>query len=104
MSKRIDHFRSTFYFEGKRYEVRGKTQKEADQKAAVKLDKLKRGEVGISSGMTIARWANEWVETYKRPIVGASQLASDLHYIKNVINPAIGGLRIGRLKTSICSV
>ncbi|MCL2216929.1 MAG: hypothetical protein FWB91_07920 [Defluviitaleaceae bacterium] len=48
MLKQGIRHRSTFYHEGKRYEATGKSQKEADQKAAIMKDKLKCGEVGIS--------------------------------------------------------
>ncbi|MDR0311824.1 MAG: site-specific integrase [Acidobacteriota bacterium] len=90
--------RSTFYYEGKRYEVTGKSQKEADQKAAIKLDKLKRGEVGISGNMTVSCWAEEWLETYKRPSVGEGQYKNYKLYVNGVIVPAIGALRLKSVK------
>ena len=91
-------FRSTFYYEGRRYETTGKDQKEADQKAAIKQDKLKRGEVGISANMTVKRWAEEWLETYKRPTVGDAQYKIYLSLINRVIVPEIGGLRLRDVK------
>jgi len=91
-------YRSTFYFEGERYECTGKTQKEADQKAAVKKDKLERGEVGVSSNMTVKAWANEWLETYKRPTLGEGQYKNYLGHINNVITPAIGSLPLKSVK------
>lgn len=91
-------YRSTFYYQGKRYEATGKTQKEADQKAAVKLDQLKRGEIGISSNMTVKRWAEEWLETYKKPAVGEKQYKDYKSQIDNSILPAIGALRLGDIK------
>lgn len=90
--------RSTFTWEGKRYEATGKTQKEADQKAAVKLEKLKRGEVGISGNMTVKQWADEWLETYKRPIVGEGQYKNYLVHINGAIIPNIGSLKIRTVK------
>lgn len=90
--------RSTFRFEGKRYECTGKTQREADQKAAIKLDKFERGEVGISSNMTVERWAHEWLETYKRPVVGEWQYKNYLGRISGVIVPAIGSMTIKTVK------
>lgn len=98
MPEEKTRFRSTFYFEGKRYEATGKTQKEADQKAAIKLDKLKRGEVGISGSMTVARWAAEWLETYKKPTVGKGQYRNYLAHINGVIIPSIGSLKISSVK------
>ena len=85
-------------FTGKRYECTGKDQKEADQKAAVKHDRLKRGEVGISGNMTVARWAVEWLETYKRPSVGAAQYRNYLMYIDGIIVPAIGSIPLKSVK------
>lgn len=90
--------RSTFRWEGKRYEATGKTQKEADQKAAIKLDKIKRGEVGISGNMTVKVWATEWLETYKRPVVGEGQYKNYLAHVNGVIIPAIGSLKIRMVK------
>ncbi|MDR0293930.1 MAG: site-specific integrase [Oscillospiraceae bacterium] len=91
-------YRSTFYYEGHRYETTGKTQKEADQKAAVRREQLKRGEIGISGNMTVARWAEEWLETYKRPSVGEGQYKNYLLYIDGVIIPAIGSMTLKSVK------
>lgn len=87
-------YRSTFYHEGKRYETTGKNQKEADQKAAIKLDKLKRGEMGISGNMTVKKWASEWLETYKKPSVGDGHYKNYLLYVNGIIVPAIGSLKL----------
>lgn len=96
--ERSPRYRSTFYYEGKRYETTGKSQKEADQKAAIKLDKLKRGEISISSNMTVARWANEWLEIYKRPSIGEGQYKSYCLYINGIIVPEIGNLTLKSVK------
>lgn len=90
--------RSTFYYEGKRYECAGKSQKEADQKAAIKLDKLKRGEVGISGNMTVARWADEWLEIYKKPVIAKKQYDDYKGMINNIIMSGIGTLRLVDVK------
>lgn len=91
-------FRTTFYFEGKRFECAGKSQKEADQKAAIKLDKLKRGEVGLSQNMPVARWANEWLETYKKPMVAEKSYKDYKRQIDVIIVPAIGNMRLCDVK------
>ena len=91
-------FRSTFYYESKRYETTGKTQKEADQEAAVKLDKLKRGEVGISSNMSVKAWAEIWLETYKKPTVTDKSYRDYKRQIDNFIVPAIGTMRLRDVK------
>jgi len=62
---KYEYSRSTFYYEGKQYTTWGKTQKDADQKAALKEKALKDGEVGISNNMTCAAWCDEWYELFK---------------------------------------
>lgn len=97
--KEKDRYRSTFYFEGKQYETASsKSQKEADQKAAIKLDKLKRGEVGISGNMTVKRWAEEWLETYKKPALGDKQYNDYKRQVDKDIVPAIGSLSLTDVK------
>jgi len=61
-----EYKRSTFYFNGKQYAARGKSQKEADQKAALKRAQLENGEIGVSKNMTASAWCYEWLETFKR--------------------------------------
>lgn len=90
--------RSTFTFEGRRYELTGKTQQDADKKAALMEDRLKRGEVGISSNMTVKRWAGEWLETYKSPKVGEGQYNNYLGMINGHILPEIGSMTVRSVK------
>ncbi len=92
-------YRSTFYWQGKRYEsTSAKSQRDADQKAAIKKDKLKRGEIGISQNMTVKRWAETWLETYKKPVLADKQYKDYEGMIKNTIVPAIGTLRLTDVK------
>lgn len=98
MPKNSTRHRSTFYYEGKRYEATGKTAKAATQKAAIMLDKLKRGEISISGNMTVKRWAYEWLETYKRPSVGEGQYRNYRIHIDGVILPSIGSLTLKSVK------
>lgn len=85
-------YRSTFYYQGKRYEsVSSRSQAEADKKAALKEDKLKRGEIGISSNMTVKRWAEEWLDTYKKPVLGEKQYKDYKGMMNNIVLPQIGG-------------
>lgn len=93
-----DYHRVTFTLDGKRYERYGKTLKEAHAKAAELKEKLKRGEVGVSSKMTVARWAKEWLETYKLHSVGAKTYEDYKRKIENLIIPEIGNLPIKDVK------
>ena len=79
-----DYFRSTFTFEGKRYFIKGKTQREADQKAALKKAQLEAGVVAASA-MTVARWWDEYIEVYK-----AGTSARTLELYRGIYKVAIG--------------
>lgn len=87
-------YRSTFYYRGKRYECTGKSQKDADVKAALKLDKLERGEIGTNSNMRVEKWVDEWLEVYKRPVIGVGQYNNYKIHITLSILPAIGNKRL----------
>ncbi len=61
----MDYVRKTFTFEGKRYTVRGKTEKEAIMKMANKIRDLEEGHIVVSGNMKLNDWAQKCVETYK---------------------------------------
>lgn len=56
-------YSSSFTFDGRRYYCKGATQREADQKAALRLADLQRGAVAASR-MTVAEWWPEYLATY----------------------------------------
>ena len=60
-----DYITKTFTFEGKRYYVRGKTEREALLKLANKRRDLEEGKVAVNGNMTVSAWAYKAVETYK---------------------------------------
>lgn len=92
------YYRVTFTFNGKRYERKGKTQAEAHEKAAELKAALKRGDIGVSSSMSVSAWAREWLEVYKRPGIGEGQYQNYKSHINNVIVPAIGNLKVKDVK------
>lgn len=95
--KEYKYERVTFYHNGKRYEASGKTLKEAHAKAAKKQLALERGELGVSGNMTVTRWADEWLETYKEHAVGEGQYKNYQTYIK-VITLSIGAKKLKDVK------
>lgn len=60
--------RYQFTYEGKRYSVTGKTQRELLERVARKKAKLKEREK-ITREMSVQAWKLEWLETYKLPNV-----------------------------------
>lgn len=83
---------STFYHNNKQYKCYGKTQNEADKKAALKQAALENGEIGISKNMTVARWCNEWLETYKKGTVIEKTYKDYKRRIDNIIIPEVGNV------------
>lgn len=61
----MDYIRKTFTYEGKRYTVRGKTEKEAIMKMANKQRDLQEGKVVLSNNITVKEWALKCVDAYK---------------------------------------
>lgn len=92
------YFRSTFYFEDNQYSATGKSQREADQKAALKLDKMKRGEVGISGNMKVERYIDEWLEIYKKPVLAKKQYQDYEGMFRKMVKPEIGTIRLSEVK------
>ena len=112
-SKKYTYLRRTFTYEGTQYEVTGKTEAECHEKIGLKKAALARGEVGISSGMTVRAWCKTFVETYVTPRVreeGANKRTKNSLTAKSAqmygqkiggyIVPAIGALRLKEVKAA----
>lgn len=102
-----NYIRKSFSYQGREYEVYGKTEAEVYQKLGKKRAELERGEVGISSHMLVRNWATEYVKTYVEPRIrapGAKKQARNSlteksaqmysEKINGYIIPAIGALRL----------
>ena len=65
------YYRVTFTYEGKRYTVRAKTQKDLWAREQQKREAVKRAvaDSKISGSSTVEQWAGEWLQTYVRPRV-----------------------------------
>ena len=93
MSKKL--FTSTFTHEGKRHYVRStKSQKDADQKAAIKRKELEDNTIIISPNTTVEQYATIWLETYKEGKVSEPVYSVYKSTIKRLINPEIGRLKL----------
>lgn len=89
------YVRKTVTWEGRRYEVRGKTEQEALEKLAELIHALKQGELAISGETTVDRWYHQWKATYKDP-VGLTKKSLGLYdeKYKGYIAPAIGQMKL----------
>ena len=95
MAKKYSYVRKTMTFEGKRYEVTGKTEQEALEKLAELKVSLQRGEKTVGGNSTVDRWFREWVDLYKKP-AGLTPKSLGMYSEKydNYIKPAIGSMKL----------
>lgn len=91
--KKYEYESHTFYYENKQYKAYGKTKAEAIKKAALMEAALERGEAGISGKMSVKRWADEWMDTYKKGTVTDKSYANYERHVK-LLTDAIGNMKI----------
>lgn len=93
--KKYTYVRKTFTFEGKRYEVSGKTEAEAIEKAVLKKQQLETAAAAESGSATVSQWYSRWLALYKAE-QGLTQKSLSTYDEKfnNYIKPAIGGKKM----------
>ena len=92
-----EYIRKTFTFEGKRYTVRGKTEKEAIMKMANKQRDLEEGRVVVSGNMTVEAWALK-ANTVYRPKQASKTRKSDIAKMRSGIFKYIGNRPLKSIK------
>lgn len=90
--------RKTFTFEGKRYDVTAKDETELAVKIALKKKALEEGTLVVTKNTVVSRWADEWLETYKKDSVGKATYELYKANLKLHVLPAIGNLRLKDVK------
>lgn len=100
MKKNTDGYYSRSFFvdlpDGtkKQIKVRGKTKKELEEKYIRKKIEAENGLLVLNSGTTFARWAEEWLETYKKPKVTSSTYKDIQSLIQRCFLPDIGKMKM----------
>lgn len=95
MSKKYNYIRKTFTFNGRRYEVSGKTEAEAITKMVRLQDDLRRGVVSSGGNMTVNAWFEQWLELYKSSAdLTPKSLAMYREKYSGYLAPAIGRMRL----------
>lgn len=89
--------RGAFTFEGKRYYVSGKDEKEIAVNKALRLKELEEGKI-IESNMLVKDWAQEWLRTYKDGSCNEKTYKDYEHRLDSKILPIIGNLRLKDVK------
>lgn len=99
MKKNSDgYFRESFTFEGKRYNVRAKTQRDLWRKVDEKKRRLESGVDTINENTTVEKWFVEYLESYKKPKVAHHAYRDLLSTFNNHIAPVIGNKRLKDVK------
>ena len=93
------YVRKTMTWEGRRYEVTGKTEAEAMEKLGALKETLRRGEGTIGPDVTVDRWFREWFDLYKVP-AGLTKKSLGMYGEKyrGYIGPAIGRMRLREVR------
>ena len=95
MKKGKDGFyRESFSFEGRRYDVRAKTQRELWRKVDEKRAALESGMIVTNDKTPVRKWFTDYLETYKKDAVTPRTYSQLLSYCKNYVFPAIGDRRL----------
>lgn len=104
-----EYISKSFRFDGKVYNVKGRTERECYEKIAAKKEMLRRGEVKPKA-LTVEAWAGMWLETYLKPKVrkpGAPKLKGTMtqksyamydEKLRGYILPAIGRMRLSDVR------
>ena len=97
--KKYVYVRKTKWYNGHKFEGKGKTEKEALIKLAEKIAAAKRGEGVVSENMTVDAWFALWLKTYKTPKgLTAKSLSMYEEKYRLYIKPEIGALRLRDVK------
>lgn len=93
------YVRKTTTWQGKRYEVTGRTEMEALEKLAELKAKLRNNDATIGPDVTVDRWFQEWMALYKEPagLTGKS-LGMYREKYKNYIGPAVGKMKMREVR------
>lgn len=90
--------RKTFTFEGKRYDITAKDETELAVKIALKKKALAEGTLVVTKNTIVSRWADEWLETYKKDSVGQATYELYKTNLKLHVLPVIGNLKLKDVK------
>lgn len=92
------YYRETFTFEGKRYDVTAKTERDLWRKVDEKKRQLEDGVDKISANMPVSKWIDKYLEIYKKPVVSAYTYRDLASRAKHYIYPEIGNRRLKDVK------
>lgn len=94
--------RSTVWYDGKSYTVRGHNKRELAQNKRKKLAQLERDGIVIDSTVTVERWGAKWLKAYCEPSMGVGSYNNYRGIMNNQIIPVIGSLKLKDVRPIHC--
>ena len=89
-----EYFREQFTLNGNKYDVTAKTEALLEKKIDDIKYKIRSGDTINSPNITVATWAYEWLETYKKPVVVEKSYKQYKTNINKYIIPEIGNMKL----------
>lgn len=89
--------RETFTKNGKRYDIKAKTQTELAAKVYAKKREIDEGSAVVNPETSVETWLQKWLETYKKKSVGNATYKNYATYIK-IISSHIGYMKLKDVK------
>ncbi|MGK8290934.1 tyrosine-type recombinase/integrase, partial [Staphylococcus aureus] len=90
-----------FKHEGKRYRKKGfRTKREANSAGLDKLNELRNG-FNIDNGITLEEYFENWIKTYKEPVVKESTYNLYRFALKHIKEHKIGSMELSKLNKQV---
>lgn len=87
-------FRESFRYNGKRYDIRAKTETDLAVKIALRKKELEEGKETVDGNTLVSVWGQKWLVTHKKNDVSISWYKTLEGMFNGIINPAIGDIKI----------
>lgn len=93
--KKYEYVKRSFTFEGKRYFVYGKSERDAQKKMIDLKIELQKNGIRLDGSTTVRKWAQQWLEVYIDPSdITAKSAAMYRQKLDGYILPAIGHMKL----------
>ena len=90
----VEYYRARGTIDGHKYDLTAKTPAALDEKIDDLKYKIRSGDTIDSPNVTVAAWAREWLETYKKPVVIEKSYKLYRTNVNKYIIPEIGGMKL----------
>ena len=86
--------KSSFRYNGKRYYIYGKTEKELIEKTVLRKKELEEGKEIVDGNTLVSVWGEKWLDTHKRNDISVEWFKILSGILNGIVLPQIGHMRI----------